>query len=192
MSLTTTSSPFASRRPAAALLLGIVAFAGSGCGQGDGNGGDVVPAAATAPDSTSAAEPAAPVAPPPLTEDDVAAMTKQEMLESLARVSAARRVALEQGDTELRDRLKKDFDLLMARIKEAPGRPPAATGAEGPPPIPDPMTAEQIEAMTRAEALEALAAVTQARRWADSQGDDELAARLKSEFDLLMERVKRQ
>jgi hypothetical protein len=55
--------------------------------------------------------------PPPVTPEAVDAMTKQEALAALAQVSTARRYAKSAGETELEERLKKDFDLLMERVK---------------------------------------------------------------------------
>ena len=55
--------------------------------------------------------------------------------------------------------------------------------------IPPPRTAEEIDAMSLPEAQEALAKVARARKHA--KGNDELEQRLKEEFRLLFERVRR-
>jgi Ca-activated chloride channel family protein len=52
------------------------------------------------------------------------------------------------------------------------------------------LTAEQVAAMSKQEALSKLAEVSQARRYANAAGETELAERLKAIFDLLMERTK--
>jgi hypothetical protein len=54
--------------------------------------------------------------------------------------------------------------------------------------IPDAVTQQQVDAMTKSEAKEALAAVAEARQ--SSGLDDETKARLKNEFDMLMKRVR--
>ena len=128
--------------------------------------------------------------PPPLTEAQIAAMTKQEALDMVQRVSEARSVAMRSGDQALRERLKREFDLLMAHVKETPPELQDPAASDEPPPIPDPLTAEQVAAMTRAEAFQAATAVVAARRWAERTNDAELTARLKAEFDMLMERIR--
>ena len=70
-----------------------------------------------------------PNVPPPITAQQAAAMTKQQALTRLANISTARRAAKSAGDTRLENRLKSDFDLLMARIK-GPNRAGAADDIE--------------------------------------------------------------
>jgi hypothetical protein len=55
--------------------------------------------------------------------------------------------------------------------------------------IPDPLTPEQIEAMTKDEARAALTVVSKARRY--NKEDEALQERLRTEFDLLLERLKK-
>lgn len=62
------------------------------------------------------------------------------------------------------------------------------SGRPGPPPIPDPISAEEIKAMNRAEALMNLSKVGEARNQPGI--DEEVKTRLKAEFDLLMQRVR--
>ncbi|MCH2162619.1 MAG: hypothetical protein MK085_12205 [Phycisphaerales bacterium] len=71
------------------------------------------------------------------------------------------------------------------RRSEAQGRD---SGRPGPPPIPDPITAEEVRAMNRAEALSRLSKVAEAKNQAGL--DDAVKERLKADFDLLMERVR--
>lgn len=56
--------------------------------------------------------------PPELSDEQIAAMTKSEALQSLAKVSTARKYAATIGDTALEARLKSDFERLMERVKK--------------------------------------------------------------------------
>jgi hypothetical protein len=56
-------------------------------------------------------------------------------------------------------------------------------------PIPGPLSAEEIERMTRDQAREALLKVSRSRQ--RSNVSDEVQERLKIEFDLLLERFKK-
>ena len=71
------------------------------------------------------------------------------------------------------------------RRPEAQGRDSARPG---PPPIPDPITAEEVQAMNRAEALSRLSKVAEAKNQPGI--DDAVKERLKDDFDLLMQRVR--
>jgi hypothetical protein len=55
-------------------------------------------------------------------------------------------------------------------------------------PIPEPLTDEQIAAMTKSQALEAVSKVSQARN--SGAVDDDTKKRLKSEFDKLMAKIR--
>jgi hypothetical protein len=56
--------------------------------------------------------------PPPLTDEQIASMTKAEASEAASRVAKARREAAVDDATKAR--LKAEFDKLMARSKVAP------------------------------------------------------------------------
>ena len=77
-------------------------------------------------------------------------------------------------------------------ISESSRRRPEAQGRDsgrpGPPPIPDPITAEEVQAMNRAEALSRLSKVAEAKNQPGI--DDAVKERLKDDFDLLMQRVR--
>jgi hypothetical protein len=63
-------------------------------------------------------------------------------------------------------------------------------GAGGLRDIPQPITAEQVAAMTVAEARSMLTEFARARKAARSQGDDELSDRLNKEFNMLLKRLR--
>ncbi|MFM7798335.1 MAG: hypothetical protein ACKPBA_05045, partial [Planctomycetota bacterium] len=65
---------------------------------------------------------------------------------------------------------------------------PGATNE--PEPLPAPITENEINKMSREEARQALVTVSRARNRADI--DDATKARLKSEFDLLLERCRKE
>jgi hypothetical protein len=73
-----------------------------------------------------------------------------------------------------------------ARASAAPSRDNNAGAAQ---PIPTPLGPEQIDGMTPEEARAALMLVSRARSRSDLP--DEVQARLKDEFNLLLERVKK-
>lgn len=60
--------------------------------------------------------------------------------------------------------------------------------SEEPSTIPEPLTKERLDEMTRAQAIEALSEVTKARK--NSTIDDETKDRLKKEHDMLLEKVR--
>jgi hypothetical protein len=64
---------------------------------------------------------------------------------------------------------------------------PGATAE--PEPLPPPLTPNEIQQMTKQEAQQAMTAVARVRNRADVSDADK--ARLKAEFDLLLERCKR-
>jgi hypothetical protein len=160
------------------LLPALVAVLGlSGCGGGDG----AEEAEPVVPVTVPEVEPTEDV-PPPLTAEQVAEMSREEATEWLTKISAARSRAT---DPELRARLKSDFDMLMDHVRGGARR--SSTAPIPPPEIPPPLTEEQLATMTRAEALELLAKVSRARRHAQEIDDDELAERLLSDQEKLME-----
>ena len=57
--------------------------------------------------------------------------------------------------------------------------------------VPPPLDPGQIETMSLAQAKEALTRVASARNYARTRGDEALRDRLKVEFNLLFERVKK-
>jgi Tfp pilus assembly protein PilN len=57
--------------------------------------------------------------PPPLSEDEIRRMSQSEVSDTLVKISAARRIARRGDDQELIDRLQREFDLLMERMREA-------------------------------------------------------------------------
>jgi hypothetical protein len=72
------------------------------------------------------------------------------------------------------------------KSKEEDGKPAEAGSEE--PTIPEPRSADQIESMSKQEALEALQEVSKARKAADL--DDATKDRLKEEYELLMKKVR--
>lgn len=81
-----------------------------------------------------------------------------------------------------------------ARAPGSSGRPGLATrgnpgAASEPDPLPPPLTANEIEKMTKQEAQDALAKVAKARQRADIEED--VQQRLRTEFNLLLERCKK-
>ncbi len=90
------------------------------------------PASAPAADAAASPAPAAPAvpasptpsagtAPAPLTQSAVDAMTGREAREALAAVARARRDGSLDQDT--RDRLRREFDMLLQRVKSAGATP---------------------------------------------------------------------
>ncbi len=71
---------------------------------------------------------------------------------------------------------------LAKRSERTPG------AADSTVPIPEPLTDEQIAAMTKSQALEAVSKVSQARN--SGAVDDDTKKRLKSEFDKLMAKIR--
>jgi hypothetical protein len=71
---------------------------------------------------------------------------------------------------------------LAKRSERTPG------SADSTVPIPEPLTDEQIAAMTKSQALEAVSKVSQARN--SGSVDDDTKKRLKSEFDKLMAKIR--
>ena len=71
---------------------------------------------------------------------------------------------------------------LAKRSERTPG------SADSTVPIPEPLTDEQIAAMTKSQALEAVSKVSQARN--SGAVDDDTKKRLKSEFDKLMAKIR--
>ncbi len=57
--------------------------------------------------------------PPPLSEEQIKAMTKSEALEMLSRVGRSRSYAKKIGDEGLRERLNREWQMLLERIKES-------------------------------------------------------------------------
>jgi hypothetical protein len=80
-------------------------------GQGTGGGG--LPRRS---DRTPGSSDASFTPPPPLSDADIDHMTREEALAAVSRVSEARR-RVPDTDAETKDRLKKEFDKLMAKIR---------------------------------------------------------------------------
>ena len=57
--------------------------------------------------------------------------------------------------------------------------------------IPEALTQQQVDALSKSEAQEMLRKIAQARTYAKSSGDDELAERLRGDWRLLLDRIKK-
>jgi hypothetical protein len=70
---------------------------------------------------------------------------------------------------------------------DEPGAPGIAPSEE----VPPPMTQAQVDGMSKAEAMDMLSRVSKARKNAKASGNAELEARLKTDFEMLMGRIRR-
>lgn len=123
-----------------------------------------------------------------------------EQAERLADAGTAREVKPPAADSE---KLNRSSGPSGSRISRpfSPGRTPygdagrIGDGSESvtmPPSeqIPEPLTEQQVNAMSVSEAREALLKVSTARRYARHRSDEELKERLEREFDWLMNRMR--
>ena len=117
-------------------------------------------------------------------------MAEAGVLKALGRLDESKAAAREALQLRPEDEAAREAAGLgtpkKAKASKRPSRDNDVAAAE---PIPDPISPEQISRMTAQQARAALASVAKSRTRSDLS--DEVRARLKDEFDLLLERVKK-
>ena len=119
-------------------------------------------------------------------------MAEAAVLKALDRLEESKAAAREALQLRPEDEAAREAAGLgtprkaKARASAPPSRDSNASAAQ---PIPAPLSPEQIDGMTREEARAALVLVSRGRNRSDLT--DEVQARLKAEFNLLLERVKK-
>jgi hypothetical protein len=119
-------------------------------------------------------------------------MAEAAVLKALDRLDESKAAAREALQLRPEDEAAREAAGLgtpkkaKARASAPPSRDNNAGAAQ---PIPTPLSPEQIDGMTREEARAALVLVSRGRNRSDLT--DDVQARLKAEFNLLLERVKR-